>query len=119
MSHPDDFTVTREPDRISGSVVWTTGVAGVVFIVVSTYVAHASIGAFARGAPPRVSAPRPPPPEIGIVEQTLARDARRGLDLRDAQRRSLEQWGWVDRSRGIARVPIERAIDLVAVDGGP
>jgi len=34
-------------------------------------------------------------------------------DLRDAQRRELAGWGWVDRDAGIARIPIDRAMDLV------
>ena len=119
MSHPDDFAVTREPDRISSPVIWLSGVAAAVFILVSTWVAHVAIGAFARPAPRPPSAPPTAPPELGTVEQTLVRSARRGLDLEEAQRRSLAQWGWVDRPRGVARIPIERAIDLVAVDGGP
>ena len=31
----------------------------------------------------------------------------------------LDAYGWVDRDAGIARIPIERAMDLVAQDGGP
>jgi hypothetical protein len=34
-------------------------------------------------------------------------------DLRDAQRRELAGWGWGDRDAGIARIPIDRAMDLV------
>ena len=40
-------------------------------------------------------------------------------DLRERQRRELESWGWVDRKAGIAKIPIDRAIDIVAKEGSP
>jgi hypothetical protein len=58
--------------------------------------------------------PRPAPVELSRIEQTLAGKAQRGIDLRNAQRRELERWGWVDRQRGVAQIPIDRAMDLVA-----
>ncbi|MCL4849125.1 MAG: hypothetical protein KJ066_21440 [Acidobacteria bacterium] len=36
-----------------------------------------------------------------------------------AERATLERYAWVDRSRGIAQIPIERAMDLVAEHGLP
>ena len=30
------------------------------------------------------------------------------------QRRELERWGWVDREAGVAQIPIEQAMDVVA-----
>jgi hypothetical protein len=62
------------------------------------------------------SYPAPAPP--GTVEQTLVNNTRRGLDLVATQRRALESYGWVDREHGIARIPIDRAIDLT-VERGP
>jgi hypothetical protein len=32
----------------------------------------------------------------------------------DRETEQLNSYGWVDRSRGIARIPIERAMDLIA-----
>ncbi len=34
------------------------------------------------------------------------------------KRQLLESWGWVDRSAGIARIPVEEAMRLNAEDGG-
>jgi hypothetical protein len=39
--------------------------------------------------------------------------------IRDAEDRMLATYGWVDREKGIVRIPIERAIDLLAQRGLP
>jgi hypothetical protein len=35
------------------------------------------------------------------------------------ERRKLSTYGWVDRSRGVVRIPIERAMELIVRDGLP
>ena len=37
--------------------------------------------------------------------------------LEAAQRRSLTGYAWVDRERGLVRIPIDRAMDLIAARG--
>ena len=47
---------------------------------------------------------------------------REDRDLRDrieAERALLSSWEWIDRDNGVVRVPIERAMDLVAERGLP
>jgi hypothetical protein len=80
-----------------------------------TLVAIAAAWFILRADRPRhVEAPPPDraPAEIGHVEQSLVESTRRGLDQRDRQREALEHYRWIDRTRGTARIPIERAIDL-------
>lgn len=36
-----------------------------------------------------------------------------------AEREQLESYGWVDRGGGVVRIPIERAMELVAKDAPP
>jgi hypothetical protein len=60
------------------------------------------------------SGPRPVRRELSHVEQTMIEDTRTGIDLRERQRRELDGWGWVDRDAGVARIPIDRAIEIVA-----
>ena len=55
----------------------------------------------------------PPPPLL---------QAQPALDYQKYQREQLErleQYGWVDRGRGVVRIPIDRAIDLVLERGLP
>jgi hypothetical protein len=55
----------------------------------------------------------PPGPRLQIDPQ---RDLRA---LLDAQNAILQSYGWVDREAGTARIPIARAIDLLAERGLP
>ena len=41
------------------------------------------------------------------------------MALRAREDADLSDYGWVDRSNGIARIPIERAMDLIAQKGLP
>jgi hypothetical protein len=54
------------------------------------------------------------PREIGIVDQRPFDAQGDGMRLRARQRGVLARAAWVDRPRRIARIPIERAMDLVA-----
>jgi hypothetical protein len=40
-------------------------------------------------------------------------------EMRAAEAKTLESYGWVDRQRKIVRIPIERAMDLLAEKGLP
>ena len=115
MSTHHDFRPTREEDHVSRRVIAWATVIGAVFAVLCLCVAVRFTRSFTPGAR---TATQPARAEIGWVEQTPIRETERGLEVVREQRRSLERWGWADRSRGIARVPIERAIDLVVADGG-
>jgi hypothetical protein len=41
------------------------------------------------------------------------------VDLKEAERHRLYGYGWVDRAAGIAHIPIDRAMDIVASSGFP
>ena len=91
-----EFEVTHEPDRVSRAIVWSSAVLFVAFVFGSILVADGLMHGFAHGEPLHTAPPLRAEAEIGIVEQSLIRDSRRGLDTNDEQRRSLDQWGWVD-----------------------
>jgi len=60
-------------------------------------------------------APRQLPPEPRL-QAVPAKDMQR---FRENEQRVLTTYGWVDKSSGIVRVPIERAIEVVAEKGLP
>ncbi len=101
-----------EEDRVPGRAIAITAIVAL---------AVGAIGVGAAGGILRFESngrPSPPPPvhaspQIGIVEQTLIGATRRGLDERAKQKDALTRFGWVDRKRGIVRIPIDRAMDLV------
>jgi hypothetical protein len=96
--------VPWRPLVVSAAVALVVAVLGVA---VAQAILRAGSPHGARVTPARAAR------EIGGIEQTLFATARDGLDERDRQRDSLARYGWVDRSNGIARIPIDRAIDLV------
>jgi hypothetical protein len=59
--------------------------------------------------------PPPPPPEPRLEEEPGAQLQ----ELRAAEDQILNGTAWVDRQAGIARIPIDRAIDLLAANPPP
>ena len=57
----------------------------------------------------------PRPPESGPV--LLANPVANLAEFRAAQRAGLEEWGWVSREDGIARIPVRRAIEMLIARG--
>ena len=39
------------------------------------------------------------------------------IQIRADQRKELESWGWIDREKGIVRMPIDRAMQLLVKRG--
>jgi hypothetical protein len=102
----EDVIATRSIVRIAASaiVVGALGV-GVAWLVLR-----------AGGSAPQDAAAMVPamaPRSIAGVEQTPIWQAEDGLALRAQQRAELRSWGWADRDAGVARIPIDRAKDLV------
>ncbi|MGO4707350.1 hypothetical protein AB4072_16420 [Microvirga sp. 2MCAF38] len=57
------------------------------------------------------------PPRL-FPEPRLQADPRPDLEhLQAAQRRQLMEYAWVDRNRSLIRIPITRAMDLIAARG--
>jgi hypothetical protein len=111
----DEFEPSVEDDAVPGGALWGAACVAVFVIVVSVLVADGLLHVWARGRTPLYAAQPPAaPPELGIVEQTLILETRRGLDERAAQRESLRHYGWADANHRLAKIPIERAMDLAA-----
>jgi hypothetical protein len=59
-----------------------------------------------------------PVPAARPARPGLQADPARDLEMFRRRQRNADQWGWVDRERGIARIPVERAMHLMAKQGG-
>jgi hypothetical protein len=69
-----------------------------------------------QAAPPPVVAP----PQTEVPgPRLLARPEGELRRVREAEAATLGSYGWVDREGGVARVPIERAIEMIAAEGLP
>jgi hypothetical protein len=111
-----NFPVRQEEDVIASGRLVRIGLAGMVVGAIGILVAGALL-AWRVGTVRPVGDPegtRPAGRSISQVEQTPILDARDGEDRHEQQRRELERWGWADRDAGVAFIPIERAMDVVA-----
>lgn len=57
----------------------------------------------------RASDPVPTDPDAPTPEERLA-------ELRAAEHEALTTYGWIDRDKGVARIPIDRAMNLLAAE---
>jgi hypothetical protein len=101
---------------VLGVVVLLVGLG--VTVLVSTWLAGAWIGRpMSLSQPTGLATPvaPPPPPEPRLEEQPGAQLR----EVRAAEDAILSSTAWVDRQDGIARIPIDRAIDLLAANPPP
>jgi hypothetical protein len=101
---------------VLGAVVLVIGMG--VTVLVSTWLAGAWIGrplALEQPTGPATPVVPPPPPEPRLEEQPGAQLR----EVRAAEDAILNNAAWVDRQDGIARIPIDRAIDLLAANPPP
>jgi hypothetical protein len=111
--------VRAEEDRVSTPVIVWVGVGALVIFFLGSLAATGYLR-MKQGERPAI----PIPPEvgqskIGMVEQQPFDLAVRGERDRTARLRRLESYGWVDRPAGIARMPIEKAMELVVAGVRP
>ncbi len=108
--------VAHEKSDVS-SRAFLLAIAGAAIIAVAIYLALTGIYTFfqarATGAQTPVSAVwqarnAPPAPRL------QADDVQDDADYRTQQKTQLNSYGWSNRKAGAVRIPIERAMDLVA-----
>ena len=91
-------------------------IAAGLLVMVSLFVGLASffvLRLFSRATPPVQMSPLPPEPRL----QTNPLADLEALRAKEDQ--VLNHYGWVDRSKGVVRIPVDRAMDLVAQRGLP
>lgn len=113
----------HEPDAVPARPVWI-GVSVLIFLLVIGYLVPTALENLllereARRSPPAnpLAATEgrrlPPAPRLQV---NPARDI---AELRLAEDRRLQGYGWVDPGKGIARIPIERAMAILVEKGLP
>jgi hypothetical protein len=111
--HPD---LHQEDDDVPGWKILLALLA--TLVVAAVFVAAAASMVAANNAelrpsglfPERYLGPRRP---VARVRQDLFNQRPTGITLDALKRGELGSYGWVDREHGVARIPIDRAMDLV------
>jgi hypothetical protein len=127
MSHPNSSRPGRtmpahETRDLRARPIVVATVVGVVLTVaifVGVYVLTAALHSYVqRTAPPPnpLAAVAPKEPPAPLLQPAPLKDL---LELRAWEDSQLHQYGWVDKANGIARIPIERAIEILAERGLP
>lgn len=114
-----DFEVRQAPDQLHRARITGVTVAGIFVTVISLVVAWYLLALWSRGPELPAAAPTAAPRTISTVEQSLIRETNRGGALRAEQRAALDRWGWVDRQSGLAKLPIDTAIDVFVAHPPP
>jgi hypothetical protein len=109
VPHPGEYERSDADPRLIGALA--LGI--VVFLIATPFLLHAGYSNAVNigGGPPNL--PKPPPPRLQVEPKA---DLER---LHSYERGKLQTFGWVDRDRQIARIPIDRAMQLLAERGLP
>jgi hypothetical protein len=111
----EQATARYMPDKVSLVGIAAGAVLIVAAIAVGIAAAFVVLHAGRDGeAPPRLAAHYGSPPPIAGPVTLQPAPAGDIATLRSEKRRILSTYAWIDRSRGIARVPIDRAMTLLA-----
>jgi hypothetical protein len=122
---PEDLAAGYERGDMSPTVVLAAGV-GFLLTLLVVFGLITALGVVLTGVPFTVgrpadligglqAAPAPTPPAPRLEAQS-----GQALDpYRAAEQQRLSSYGWVDRQAGVAHMPIDRAMDLVAERGLP
>jgi hypothetical protein len=97
----------REDDRTRTGLAGLTGLALVGVIAASVLVTWLLVKPAPAGRAPSAASP---------LEDTFFEVQRAGDHARGTGTARLESYAWLDRGAGIARIPIDQAIDAVLAD---
>jgi hypothetical protein len=105
-------------DVNAGGILKTAGVLG-AFLVVVYLVLRIAMGDFSsidsriRSADSNRDQAAPASPRLQVDPATEL------AGLREEERKGMNSYQWVDRKAGIARIPVDRAMEIVARSGLP
>jgi hypothetical protein len=109
MSTEHGVPVIQEEDRLPGR-----GLTAVIVFVALVIIALSGWSWAILRPRLHLTPPRPAAATVGMVDQTLIGTDTSAYALAERKRKLLESYGWVSEPAGIARIPIERAMQLVA-----
>ncbi len=119
MADADDLKYETE-DFSPRGIRWFT--AGLAVLAVMVLVSMGALLWFLSGGwPPRqgIVTPMVPAPNMSPEPDLQVASSRDYQEMRAAEEAQLHSYRWVDREAGIAAIPIERAMELLASRGIP
>jgi hypothetical protein len=111
--------VRSEEDRIDSRAIVGVGVASLVLFFLASLVAVSYFFHRMSERGPIAIPPEVGQSKIGLVEQQQFGLVARGERARQEDLKRLGSYGWVDQQGGVAHIPIEEAMRLVAAGVRP
>ena len=118
-----DNLLHRHEERDISAIAVTRFGIGLAFVIVVSMFALWGLFNFFKN---RIERRLTEAPAANVGQQRLPPEPRLQanprIDLRDiraTEDKLLNQYGWIDQSKGIVRIPIDRAMDLLAQQGLP
>ncbi len=111
--------VRHEPGDVNSAFLTKFGIGMAFLIIVFLFGLYWLFDYFVQreaglSAPPsRVTAKLPPEPRL---QHHAARDMQ---EMRAAEDEAMQRYGWVDPAKGIVRIPVDRAMEIIAKKGLP
>lgn len=113
----EGFTVVQESDVVASRKVSVILLVTIVISIVSVAAAGMILSVRRKSLsfhePASASAA---PRQIANIHQTPILRGRHGFELRERQRRALDEYRFIDRQRGLVQIPIDRAMQIVVDD---
>jgi hypothetical protein len=118
---PPSAVIGHEPHRFNIRGVALAGVCLAGIAIVSLLIVAGIMTAFEpseKRPDPMMTGRRVLPKDIAKIREPVLQDSNADdLNLlRKKEAQALAEYGWVDRAKGVVRVPIERAMELVVAD---
>jgi hypothetical protein len=119
MADADDVKYETEDFTPRGVRWFTAGLA--VLAVMVLLLMGGLLWILSGGRPPGqgVVTPSVPAPNMSPAPDLQVASSRDYQDMRAAEETQLHRYGWVDREAGIAAIPIQRAMEILAGRGLP
>ncbi len=106
--------VRSEDDHVRSGAVVKIGLGALLIFFLGSLAAVGYLRARQAASGPQAIPPEIGQSKIGLVEQQQFGLVDRGQEARARQLARLGAWGWVDRPAGVAHIPIDEAMRLVA-----
>ena len=121
-AHEHSAHPPAEEDVLPSGKIYMVGIIALIVFFLGSLAAGMGMQSIRQQANPGGPAALPAQagqPKIGMVEQRLFEHANQGVAWREAAHRRLEGFGWVDKQKGIAHIPIDRAMEMVEKGARP
>ncbi len=106
--------VRSEEDRVPSLRIVLVGIGALIVFFIGSFITVSYLHARQVANGPIVIPPEMGDNKIGLVEQQIFDLATRGERAKARQLQRLGSTGWVDRKAGIAHIPIDEAMRMVA-----